>query len=51
MDKDVTKEVTLGVLESIIENRGSFKTFGIDRLEILPVVGYEPDFSDKAYVE
>ena len=51
MDKDITKEVTLGALETIIENKGRFKPLGIDGLEFLPVEGYVPDFSDKAYVE
>ncbi len=51
MDKDITKEVTLGALETIIENKGGFKSLGIDGLEFLPVEGYAPDFSDKAYVD
>jgi phosphoenolpyruvate carboxykinase (ATP) len=51
MGKDITKEVTLGALESIIENTGKFETFGIDGLEFLPVEGYVPNFKDKAYVK
>lgn len=49
MGKDVTKEITLDALERIIENKGGFKSLGIDGLEYLPVEGYIPDFSDEEY--
>lgn len=52
MDKKVPKEVTLGSLEAIVENRASFKPFGkIDGMDYMPVDGFEPDFSDKSYAE
>jgi phosphoenolpyruvate carboxykinase (ATP) len=49
MGKDITKEITLGALETIIENKGGFKSLGLDGLEYLPVAGYEPDFSNDEY--
>lgn len=49
MDKDVTKEVTLDALETMIENKGGFKSLSIDGLEFMPVEGYIPDFSDAEY--
>jgi phosphoenolpyruvate carboxykinase (ATP) len=49
MDKGVTTEITLGALETIVEEKGGFKPFGIDGLEILSIDGYEPNFSDANY--
>jgi len=50
MDKKVTKEVTLGSLEKIIEGAATFEPFaGLDSVSYMPVDGYEPDLSDAAY--
>lgn len=50
MDKKVTKEITLGSLEKIIEGKAAFKPFaGLDSISYLPVEGFEPDFSDAEY--
>jgi phosphoenolpyruvate carboxykinase (ATP) len=49
MGKDITKEITLGALETIIEAKGGFKALGLDGLEYLPVEGYEPNFKDEEY--
>ena len=51
MGKDITKEVTLKALETIIENKGGFKALGLDGMDFLPIEGYVPDFKDKKYVE
>jgi len=50
MDKKVTKEVTLGSLEKIIEGSATFKPFaGLESVGYMPVDGYEPDLKDAAY--
>lgn len=52
MDKKVTKEMTLGSLEKVVEGTATFKPFGkIEGFSYLPVEGMEPDFSDAAYAE
>ncbi len=52
MDKKVTKEMTLGSLEQVVEGTASFKSFGkIEGFSYLPVEGMEPDFSDASYAE
>ncbi len=52
MDKKVTKEITLGTIEKIVENKGNFVPFGkIDNLYCLDIEGFNADFSDAAYVE
>lgn len=52
MGKKVTKEVTLGVLESIVEGHTEFKQWGpFSDIQIMEIEGYVPDFSDKSYVE
>ena len=52
MDKKVTKEMTLGSLEQVVEGTASFKPFGkIEGFSYLPVEGMEPDFSDASYAE
>lgn len=50
MSKKVTKEVTLGSLEKIIEGSASFKPFaGLESVSYMSVDGYEPDLNDAAY--
>ncbi len=49
MDKKVTVKATLGSLEAIIEGSAQFKSIGLEGLSLLPVEGYEMDFSDAAY--
>ncbi|OAA22107.1 phosphoenolpyruvate carboxykinase (ATP) [Kosmotoga sp. DU53] len=50
LDKKVTKELTLSLLESIIEGSAKFKKWGkFSDFEILEVEGFIPDFSDKDY--
>ena len=50
--KDVTKQVTLGVLEAIVEKKADFKQWGpFEDIEIFEQEGYVPDLSDENYVK
>ena len=50
--KDVTKQVTLGVLEAIVEKQADFKQWGpFEDIEIFEQEGYVPDLSDENYVK
>lgn len=49
MGKDITKEVTLGSLESIVEGTAKFTDMGLAGMSYLPVKGYEPNFKDAEY--
>lgn len=52
MGKKVTKEVTLGILESVIEGKANFKQWGPFRdIEIFEWDGFYPDLNDPAYLE
>ena len=52
MGKKVTKEVTLGILESIVEGKAVFQNFGsLSELQVMEIPGFEADFSDDEYVE
>lgn len=52
MGKKVTPKDTLGVLESIVEGKATFKPWGpFSDIEIMEVEGFVPDFSDKNYVD
>ena len=50
--KDVTKQITLGVLEAIVEKKADFKQWGpFEDIEIFEQEGYVPDLSDETYVK
>jgi phosphoenolpyruvate carboxykinase (ATP) len=50
--KDVTKQITLGVLEAIVEKKADFKQWGpFEDIEIFEQEGYVPDLSDEDYVK
>ena len=50
MGKKVTKEVTLGILESIVEKTAEFKQWGpFEDIEISEWEGFVPDFADAKY--
>ncbi len=52
MGKKVTKEVTLGVLEAIVENTADFKQWGpFKDIEIMEWEGFVPDMNDKEYLK
>lgn len=51
MDKKISKEVTIGALESIVEGKANFKKWGnFTDIDILEVEGFLPDFMDQVYV-
>ena len=50
MGKDITKEVTLGVLEAIVEGRAEFTNFGpLSDIKIMNWDGYEADLENAEY--
>lgn len=52
MGKKVTKEVTLSILESIVEGKAAFENFGsLSELQIMNIEGFEADLSDSDYCE
>jgi phosphoenolpyruvate carboxykinase (ATP) len=52
LDKKINKEVTLKILEEIIENKANFNAWKpFQHLSILPIDGFIPDMQDRAYVE
>ena len=49
-EKKVPKEMTLTILESIVEEKAQWKRLGgIEGMEYMPIEGFEPDFGDEAY--
>ncbi|MCT4620778.1 MAG: phosphoenolpyruvate carboxykinase (ATP) [Marinisporobacter sp.] len=51
MDKKISKEVTIGSLEKIVEGNAAFKQWGnFSDIEILEVEGFVPNMNDKKYV-
>ena len=51
MDKKVTVEATLGSIEAIVEGKAKFTDIGIDGISMLPIDGYDLDFSDAKFKE
>lgn len=50
MDKKVTKEITLGLIEDIVSNEISFKQLGkLKEIQYVDIEGFNPDFSNKKY--
>ena len=50
MDKKITPAVTLGIIESLVEERAEFVPFGpLEELSYMSIEGYEPDFDNEAY--
>jgi len=50
--KDVKKEVTLGILEAIVEKKAEFKQWGpFEDIEIFEWEGYVPDLNNENYVK
>lgn len=49
---DIGKDVTLGILEDIVNEKDTWKPFGKLRgMGYMPIDGYDIDFSDEKYVE
>lgn len=52
MDKKIPKEVTIGILESIVDGTGVFKDFGpLSKIKTMDIEGFLPDFSGKEYID
>ncbi len=52
LDKKVSKETTLEIVEQIADGTASFEKWaGFENLEILPIEGFEPDMNDGDYLE
>lgn len=52
MGKKVTKEVTLGILEAIVEGKAEFHNFGaLEDILVMDIEGFEADLSDSKYRE
>lgn len=52
LDKKISKETTLEIIESIVEGTAEFKPFGpFEHLSYLPVEGYQPDLEDSSYID
>ena len=50
LDKKIPKETTIGIVESIVEDRAEFVPFGsFDGMEYMAVEGFEPPLADEAY--
>lgn len=52
LDKKVTPNTTLSIIESIVENTAQFKPFGsLEELSYMEIEGYEVNFEDIEYTE
>lgn len=52
LDKKIPKEVTIGIIESIVDETAVFKPFGkMSDIKTIDVEGFVPDFSDPEYVD
>ncbi|MBE6032770.1 MAG: phosphoenolpyruvate carboxykinase (ATP) [Firmicutes bacterium] len=52
LDKKIPKEVTIGIIEKIVDEQATFKAFGnFKGMETMDVEGFIPDFSDAAYTD
>ncbi len=52
MGKKVTKEVTISILESIVENKATFKPWGpFSDIEICEIEGFVPNLKDPEYIK
>jgi phosphoenolpyruvate carboxykinase (ATP) len=52
LDKKIPKEVTIGIIESIVDETAEFKQFGkMADVKTMDVEGFVPDFSNTEYVE
>lgn len=52
LNKNITKEVTLGIIDQIVNSDIQFEKFnGIDVIEFAPIKNYTPDFNDPTYKE
>lgn len=51
IEKKIPKEVTIGIIESIVDETAVFKAFGnMSEIKTMDIEGFVPDFNDKDYV-
>ena len=52
MEKKIPKEVTIGILESIVDETCIFKDFGpLTEIQTMDIEGFVPDFTGEEYIE
>lgn len=52
LEKKVTPQVTLGLIEDIVTEKAQFKPFGeFNNLEYMSIEGYEPQFENQEYID
>lgn len=52
MEKKIPKEVTISILESIVDGTGVFKDFGpLSKIKTMDIEGFLPEFSGKEYID
>lgn len=52
LDKKIPKEVTISIIESIVDETAVFKDFGkISAMKTMDIAGFEPDFNDQGYID
>ncbi len=52
MEKKIPKEVTIGIIEQIVDGTAKFKDFGVlSEIKTMDIEGFIPDFSDQKYVD
>lgn len=52
LDKKIPKEVTIGIIESIVDETAEWKAFGsFAGILTMDVAGFQPDFQDQDYLE
>ena len=52
LDRKISKEITIGIIESIVDETAEFKDFGeMTDIKTMDIEGFIPDFSDKEYVD
>lgn len=52
LDKKIPKEITIGIVEKIVDGTAEFKPFGtVPGMKSMDVEGFIPNFKDKEYLE
>ena len=50
LEKKIPKEVTIGIIDAIVDETAKFKNFGpISEVQFMEIDGFVPDFSDEEY--
>ena len=52
LDKKIPKEVTIGIIESIVDETAEFKNFGpFKGMQYMSIEGFEPEIENKEYID